>query len=86
MVQGNLQRLGALQQVQTTGQEEAEALPLQAEGMASSLLEHPFSTTTSGTSGTSGSTSGSTDGSYTGVQAGANTGNYLQNLLNSFLQ
>jgi hypothetical protein len=51
MVQGNLQRLGALQGVQNTGQEEAAALPLQASSLATNLLEHPFGSTTS-TSGT----------------------------------
>lgn len=59
LVQGNLQRLGALQGVQTAGQEEAEALPLQAMGTATSLLEHPFGSTTS-TSGTGTTTSNST--------------------------
>jgi hypothetical protein len=52
MVQGNLQRLGALQGVPNTGQEEAAALPLQASQLATSLLEHPFSQTTSGSSTT----------------------------------
>lgn len=62
MVQGNLQRLGALQGVQTTGQEEAAALPLEAMGTASGLLEHPFSTTTTGSSGTNTSSNQTTVG------------------------
>jgi hypothetical protein len=88
MVQGNLQRLGALQGVQTTGQEEAEALPLQAEGMASQLLEHPFSSTTTGTSGTSTSNNQTTVGpgssligALMGGTAGLNNAGVLAALL-----
>lgn len=69
LVQGNLQRLGALQGVDTTGQEEAAALPLTASGLASNLLGQNFgqtstaaSTGTSATTGTS-STKSSTSGS-----------------------
>lgn len=82
LVQGNLQRLGALQGVQTAGQEEAEALPLQAMGTATSLLEHPFGSTTN-TSGTGTTTSDSTTvgpgsgliGALEGGVAGLTTGN-----------
>lgn len=57
LVQGNLQRLGALQGVQTTGQEEAAALPLQAAGLAQQFLGTNFGQTTTGTtSGTSATT------------------------------
>jgi hypothetical protein len=74
LVQGNLQRLGALQQVQNTGQEEAAALPLQAESVASGLLEHPFSSTTSG------STTGTTTSSGTTVGPGSELAGLLQGL------
>ena len=56
LVQGNLQRLGALQGVDTAGQEEAAALPLQADATATSLLEHPFSQTNSNVGSSSNTT------------------------------
>jgi len=62
LVQGNLQRLGALQGVDTTGQEEAAALPLQAESIASGLLEHPFGSTTTSSGGSSSTSSGTSVG------------------------
>jgi len=61
LVQGNLQRLGALQGVQTTGQEEAAALPLSAANLATQLLGQNFGQTTAasqtGTSATTGTSS-----------------------------
>lgn len=68
LVQGNLQRLGALQGVDTTGQEEAAALPLSAASLATNLLGQNFGQTTTanqtGTSATTGtsSTKSSTSG------------------------
>jgi hypothetical protein len=61
LVQGNLARLGALQGVQTTGQEEAAALPLSAASLATSLLGQNFGQTSTasqtGTSATTGTSS-----------------------------
>ena len=64
LTQGNLQRLAALQGVDTTGQQEAQALPLQAMSTATGLLEHPFSSTTSGSSSSSGSSNSTTVGPH----------------------
>ncbi|MGP0071202.1 MAG: hypothetical protein ACLPWF_04625 [Bryobacteraceae bacterium] len=83
LVQGNLQRLGSLQQVQNTGQEEAAALPLQAESVASGLLEHPFgySSTTSNTGsntyngttvGPGSELAGALEGGFAGLSSGSN--------------
>jgi hypothetical protein len=66
LVQGNLQRLGALQGVQTTGEEEAAALPMQASTLAASLLGQNFgSTSTAASTGTSATTGSSNTKSST---------------------
>lgn len=72
LVQGNLQRLGALQGVQTTGQEEAAALPLTAANLATQLLGQNFGqTSTAASTGTSATTGTSTTkGSSTGFSLG----------------
>jgi hypothetical protein len=61
LVQGNLQRLGALQGVNTQFAQEASALPLSAASLASNLLGMNFGQTSSssGTSSTSGTSTGS---------------------------
>lgn len=58
LVQGNLQRLGALQGVDTAGQEEAAALPLTAAGLASSLLGQNFGDTSTSQGSSSTASSG----------------------------
>lgn len=74
LVQGNLQRLGALQGVDTTGQEEAAALPLTASGLASNLLGQNFGQTSTaastGTSATTGSSNTSTNSNTGGFSLG----------------
>jgi hypothetical protein len=66
MVQGNLQRLGALQGVQTAGQEEAEQLPLQASELGEQLLGMNFGQTQTGaTTSTAAGTSATTGSSST---------------------
>ena len=83
LTQGNLQRLSALQGVDTTGQQEAEQLPLQAESVASGLLEHPFgySSTTSNTGsntyngttvGPGSELAGALEGGFAGLSSGSN--------------
>ena len=62
LAQGNLQRLGALQNVQQTGQEEAAALPLTAASLASQLLGMNFGETSTASSTGSSSTSGTSSG------------------------
>lgn len=80
LTQGNLQRLGALQNVDVTGEEQAAALPLTAASLASNLLGLNFGETTSGTqTGTSASTgtsatSGSSTGSSNSMGFGLNFG------------
>lgn len=55
LVQGNLNRLGALQGVDTQFQEAAAQLPLQAEALGTNLLGMNFGSTSSGTSSTNSS-------------------------------
>ena len=69
LVQGNLQRLGALQGVDTGFQQEAAQLPLQASSIASGLLAQNFGqTSTAASTGTSATTgTSSTKASSSGV-------------------
>jgi hypothetical protein len=58
LVQGNLARLGALQGVDTAGQEQAAQLPLEASSIASGLLGMNFGQTTTGASSSTSATTG----------------------------
>jgi len=74
LVQGNLARLGALQGVDTTGQEEAAALPLTASNLATQLLGMNFGQTTNASSTGSSTSSGTSDSTQTSQQGNMGLG------------
>ena len=72
LAQGNLQRLGALQGVDTSFAEQASQLPFSAAQIAQSLLGMNFGSTSSGSS--TGTTSGTSSGTSSGTNFGLNFG------------
>lgn len=74
LVQGNLQRLGALQNVQTQGQEQAAALPLNAANLAQQLLGTNFGQTTTGSSTGATTSSGTSNSTQTSQQGNMGLG------------